>query len=279
MLNDCSMTQVAGIVASCVGIEAPADADAAYPLPGELMRAAGFDRAERALLYCPDAVAQWLYQRHTSWFAPVLAQAPLALPVRTMLPSVTPVCFGTMFTGVTPHVHGIECYDKHVLAQDSLFDALVRAGKRVALVAVADSSFDILFSDRGIDRFILPYDGEVNACARELIEADEHDVVVVYNQEFDDVMHATYPESKPALEALRHHIDAFGELARVAGTAWAHRDHMVAWLPDHGVHIADNGHGMHGSDREDDLNTLHFYGFRSARSGGRDRGTDKQGVR
>ena len=29
--------------------------------------------------------------------------------MRTVLPSVTPVCFGTMFTGVTPHVHGIEC--------------------------------------------------------------------------------------------------------------------------------------------------------------------------
>lgn len=265
MLNDCLMTQVTGIVSSCVGIEPPADAADAYPLPVDLMRAAGVARAERALLFCPDAVALWLYQRYTSWYVPVLRHAPLALPVRTMLPSVTPVCFGTMFTGVTPHVHGIECYDKHVLAQDSLFDALVRAGKRVALVAVADSSFDILFSDRAIDRFILPYDGEVAECARELIEADEHDVVVVYNQEFDDVMHATYPESKPALEALRHHIATFDELARRADSAWADHDRMVAWLPDHGVHIADNGHGQHGSDREDDLNTLHFYGFRPAR--------------
>lgn len=264
MLNDCSMTQVAAGIAGCLGIEPPVDAERAYPLVGDLMRARGVERVERALLFCPDAVALWLYQRYTSWYAPVLAEAPVALPVRTMLPSVTPVCFGTMFTGVTPYVHGIECYDKHILAQDSLFDALVRAGKRVALVAVADSSFDILFSDRTIDRFILPYDGDVNAKARELIEADEHDVVVVYNQEFDDVMHATYPESKRALEALEHHIAAFGELAGLARTAWAHHDRMVAWLPDHGVHIADNGHGQHGSDREDDLNTLHFYGFAPA---------------
>lgn len=265
MLNDCSMTQVAGTIAALMGVEAPAAAAEAYPLPHALMTASGIDRAERALIFCPDAVAMWLYQRYTSWYAPVLAHAPLALPVRTVLPSVTPVCFGTMFTGVTPHVHGIECYDKHVLAQDSLFDAFVRAGKRVALVAVADSSFDILFSDRAIDRHILPYDGEVNERAKELIEADEHDVIVVYNQQFDDVMHATYPESKPALEALRRHIAAFDELASVADAAWAAHDRLVAWLPDHGVHIADNGHGQHGSDREGDLNTLHFYGFSPAR--------------
>ena len=80
-------------------------------------------------------------------------------------------------------------------------------------------------------------------------------------------MHATYPESKPALEALRHHIAAFDELAGAADAAWAQRDRMVAWLPDHGVHIADNGHGQHGSDREDDLNTLHFYGFAPAARG------------
>lgn len=265
MLNDCSMTRVAATVADALGVAAPPEADAAYPFAGAAMRAAGIDRVERALIYCPDAIAQWLYQRYTSWYAPVVAHAPVAVPVHTMLPSVTPVCFGTMFTGVTPHVHGIERYEKHPLAQDSLFDALVRAGKKVALVAVADSSFDILFSNRPIDRHILPYDGEVNERALELIARDEHDVIVVYNQEFDDVMHRTYPESRPALEALKHHIAAFDELAGAAERAWSGRDAMVCWFPDHGVHIADNGCGQHGSDREDDLNTLHFFGFSPAK--------------
>ncbi len=265
MLNDCLMTQVAGTVSACLAIEPPPAAEPAYPLAPALMRAAGIERAQRALIYCPDAIAQWLYQRHTSWYAPVLRHAPVAVPVRTMLPSVTPVCFATMLCGVHPHIHGIERYEKHPLAQDSLFDALLRAGKRVALVAVADSSFDVLFSEREIDRFILPYDDEVNERARALIEADEHDVVVVYNQEFDDVMHRTHPESRLALEALRHHIAAFDALADTAARAWAAHDALVAWLPDHGVHIADDGHGMHGSNREDDLNTLHFYGFQPAR--------------
>jgi hypothetical protein len=34
-----------------------------------------------------------------------------------------------------------------VLACDTVFDALVRAGKKVAIVAVRDSSIDLIFRD------------------------------------------------------------------------------------------------------------------------------------
>ena len=45
-----------------------------------------------------------------------------------MLP-VTPVCFGTMYTGAQPAVHGIQKYEKPVIQIDTIFDALIRAGK------------------------------------------------------------------------------------------------------------------------------------------------------
>ena len=59
-------------------------------------------------------------------------------------------------------MHGIQKYEKHLLKQESLFDCLAAAGKKTALVAVADSSMAVLFQEReGIDYYILPYDGEV----------------------------------------------------------------------------------------------------------------------
>lgn len=265
MLNSCSMTKVAATLATCLDIEPPSEADGPIQLVGKFMEANGIGHAERALVYNPDAMGLWLYQRHTEWYAPVIAHAPLAVPMRTMLPSVTPVCFGTMYTGVNPHVHGIERYEKHTLEQESLFDCLLAAEKKVALVVVKDSSMDILFNDRAVDRFILSDDAAVNDCAEELIEAGEHEVVVVYNQEFDDVMHYTYPESRISIEAIHHHISAFDRLCSAVETSWAMYDTLFCWAPDHGIHIADDGHGMHGSDREDDLNTLHFYGFKPAR--------------
>lgn len=70
------------------------------------------------------------------------------------MPSVTPVSFGTMYTGAMPEVHGIRCYSKPVIKIDSLFDSLRRSGKRVALVAVVNSSMAKIFEERDIDYYL-----------------------------------------------------------------------------------------------------------------------------
>lgn len=261
MKNTISMTQFAATVAGAMGIPGPRAAGGAFSLLGETLKRQGVSTAKRVLLYNPDAVGMWLFQKYTPWFAPVARHTQLGVPVQTVLPSVTPVCFGTMYTGVEPAVHGIQKYEKHLLRQESLFDCLAAAGKKTALVAVADSSMDILFRERaGVDYFILPYDGDVTAQAEELIRAGEHEVVVAYNQEYDDVMHRTFPESEEALRALRNHIGAFDRLCAAAEEAWAADDSLVVWATDHGIHTNDQGHGTHGSDLEDDLNVMHFFG-------------------
>ena len=98
-----------------------------------------------------------------------------------------------MYTGVLPEVHGIQGYTKPVITVDSLFDSLARSGKRVALVAVENSSMAIIFQNRPIDYFIVPYDDAATEKGLELIAQDRHDVVVVYNQEYDDMIHRTRP--------------------------------------------------------------------------------------
>ena len=49
------------------------------------------------MIYNPDCIPMWLYQKYTEKFAPVLAATQLTVPVATVMPSVTPVCFGTMY--------------------------------------------------------------------------------------------------------------------------------------------------------------------------------------
>lgn len=255
-----SMTQFAATLAGCLDVPAPAAAAPAHPLLANLLAARGLTKVERALVYNPDATGMWLYHRRPEMFLPVLAHTQLAVPTRTVLPSVTPVCFGTMYTGVEPAVHGIQRYEKHALAQESLFECLVAAGKRCCVVAVKDSSMDILYAEKPVDHFVEPYDAEATARACELLRADAYDVVVVYNQEYDDVMHRTYPESEVSLAALRHHVAAFDELCQAALEGWAGKDALVCWATDHGTHIGDMGCGCHGSDRDEDVNVLHFFG-------------------
>lgn len=265
MKNSISMTQFAATVAGCIGVPAPEEAGEPFTLAGELMRAKDVRKAEKVLIYNPDAVGLWLFQKYTEWFAPVLRHTQLGVPVCTVLPSYTPVCFGTMYTGVEPSVHGIQKYEKHVLEQKSLFDTLAEAGKKVAIVAVENSSMAIIFGNRQVDYYILPYDGEVRDKALELIEEDKYDVIAVYNQEYDDVMHRTWPESEESLQALKNHIRTFDQLCCACEKKWKEQDSLLCWATDHGIHTNQEGHGTHGSDLEEDLNVMHFFGVQKGR--------------
>ena len=212
------------------------------------------------MIYNPDCISMWMYQKYTDLFSPVLAATQLTVPIATVMPSVTPVCFGTMYTGAMPAVHGIQSYTKPQITIDSLFDALHRAGKKVALVTVENSSMDLIFRGREIDYFPMPYDGEATEKGLELIAGNQYDVVVVYNQEYDDMIHDTKPESPEAMAALKKHVAAFKALTDAVKEHWSDSDSLVVWATDHGVHTDWDGHGNHGEFREEDINVMHFYG-------------------
>ncbi len=222
-------------------------------------------RVERCLIYCPDAIGKVAVRQFTEDFERVREFAPIAIELQSALPTSTPVCFATMFTGTRPETHGIRKYEKPVVRQPTLFDALAAAGRRVAIVAVAGSSVDTIFRDRAIEYWSETYDAEVTERARELLIPDGPDVIVVYHQEYDDVMHATEPYSDEAIAALHRHIDSFVSLVRASDEAWSMLDRAVVFAPDHGVHLDnETRHGTHGSDLPDDIEVVHFYGFGGA---------------
>lgn len=260
MFNSLSMTRFAASIAEAMDIPAPAGADRPIPQVKRLVQNTLGGRADRVMIYNPDAISMWLVQKYTEAFAPVMERTQLMLPVSTVMPSVTPVCFATMYTGTLPEVHGIRAYEKPIVKIDSLFDTLARSGKRVGLVTVTGSSMDKIFAGRDIQYFSMPYDENVIKKAKELIEADSCDVVVAYNQEFDDIMHETTPESEKSMAAVLHHIAAFELLADTAKLAWAGHNSLVCWASDHGIHTSIAGHGDHGEQIEDDINVFHFYG-------------------
>ncbi|MEI6578309.1 MAG: alkaline phosphatase family protein, partial [Eubacteriales bacterium] len=137
--NSISMTQLAATVSDIIVIEPPKQAAEKIDWLSELLKSYARGKVDRTVLYNPDAVAMWLFQNYTADFAPVLKHTQVSVPLITVMPSVTPVCFASMYTGTLAEVHGIEKYEKPVVTIDSLFDALIRAGKRVAIVAVKGS--------------------------------------------------------------------------------------------------------------------------------------------
>lgn len=257
-----AITTITSTLCRLMGVELPRLArEAALEPVIEIAHHKGISQIRRCLVYAPDAVGRRLVSDRWDLVREVTRFAPLHLPVVSVFPPKTPVCFASMFTGAPPAGHGLTRYEKPVLRCDTLFDAFARTGKRVAIAAVEDSSLDLIFRGRSIDYLSEPDDDRVTCRSLELIEGGRHDLIVAYHQEYDDVMHETHPTSPRAIRALRHHIDSFCKMAHAAWTSWDGTDSLVLFAPDHGAHRDPiTGKGTHGENIPDDMEIMHFFG-------------------
>jgi len=263
MYSKYRITRTAATVAALMGFDKPACAEDANELVVENARRAlpaGTDTFDRVLMYNPDAVALWLYPKYTDRFAPALVRTDLQIPVESVMPSVTPVCFASMYTGAMPEIHGIRKYTKPVLTTDTLFDAAIRAGKKCAILAETDCSIAKIFLERELDYFIYDTIDEVNAKALELIAADEYDLIVVYNGNYDSTMHKNAPESDAALAELSRNSEDFAALVDAVRTHWTDHNTFYGYCPDHGCHEIDGKNGSHGLDQDEDMIVIHLFG-------------------
>jgi hypothetical protein len=221
------------------------------------------EKIEKCLVFAPDAIGNHLYIKYQSLFGELLRLAPINVNLQSVVPPKTPVCFASMFSGATPEQHGIRQYEKPVLKCDTLFDSLIRAGKRVAIVAVENSSIDRIFRDRKIDYFSENYDLAVLERVFLLMKSDKHDFILAYNQEYDDVMHATGPFSNEAIQAAKNNISGFIRLSMDFDEYWGLYNRVIVFSPDHGAHLNySDGKGTHGDDIPEDMEIIHYYGIR-----------------
>ena len=263
MLNENSLDTICAALTYALGIDAPSISAA----PNEALVAYideifGGEKADRILMYNPDAVAQWIYEKYARYCKEATRYTDIAVPLRTVMPSVTPVCFATMYTGAQPAVHGIQKYAKPVLTVETIFDAMVKAGRKCAIITSGDCSMSRIFLERKID-YLHYENGEavnrVNAMAAEAIIQDKYDFIAVYNGNYDSVMHKYGPESMEAIAELRANSLAFGALSNLVERNWTKHNTLVGFAMDHGCHEIDGGCGSHGLDMEEDLNIVHLY--------------------
>jgi hypothetical protein len=225
-------------------------------------KALGGRHVEKMLVYAPDALGEWIYRENKRLYSGVKRLAPVEVEMRSVVPSKTPVCYASMFTGAPPKVHGITQYEKPVLTCDTLFDALTRAKKKAAIVAVKGSSIDLIFRNRKMDYYTEEYDPQVEARVLDILEAKDYDFILAYHQEYDDLMHESTPRDAEALKAFRRHLKSFETLATAFNKRYASVNRAVVFTPDHGTHIdPENGKGTHGLDIPEDMEVRHFWGI------------------
>ena len=262
MYNLNSLDTICGALTYAMGIEPPKEAAQKNPeLAAFIDRAFGGEKADRVVMYNPDAIGQWIYEKYPYFCRAMERFADVKIPLCSVMPSVTPVCFGTMYTGAQPDVHGIKKYEKPVITIDTLFDALIRAGKKIAVITYGDASIARIFLNREMDYFHFEEGREedANAKAVEVILADTYDFIVIYNGNYDGVMHKFGPESAEALGELRANCHFYGILCGLIEKHWKHHNTLVGFAMDHGCHEIDGDCGSHGLDMEEDLNIVHTY--------------------
>ena len=260
MINPISLDTLCAALTAAMGVEAPKEAAAPVSaLVDYVAETFQNEKADRIFMYNPDAIAQWVYEKYPQLFTEAKSRLGLELPFCTVMPSVTPVCFGTMYTGAQPAVHGIQGYVKPVITIDTFFDAMIRAGKKVALVAHTGSSMAKIFLEREMDYYTYDSIDQLSAKAAELILLDEHDVICVYHDTYDTIMHKYGPESVEALAELRANVEFYGMFCSMIEEKWKKHNTLVGFAMDHGCHEIDGGCGSHGLDMPEDLNIVHLY--------------------
>lgn len=242
-------------VLTALGIELPEGIDAPNDELASL--AAG---ADKVVLYNPDAVAWWLYEKYRPMFKKAESCSEKAVRLTSVMPSVTPVSFATMYTGLMPEKHGIMKYEKPVLTVDTMFDYLIKAGKKPAIISTKGDSISKIFLERDMDYYIYMTKQAVNFKTEQLIKSGKYDVLVIYNPDYDSTMHAKGPEHKKSLEHLRQNAATYERFVKLINKTYKNEKVFYGFCPDHGCHEIDGGRGSHGLDMEEDMNVIHFYG-------------------
>lgn len=267
--NSNSLARFAATMSRAMGITPPMCAEPELDWVCEALSDLCKEGFDRVLIHNPDAVGMWLYEEHPDAFVPVLKHTNITVPFKSPMPSYTPVCFGTMYTGAMPEKHGIQKYEKPIIQIDTFFEAVIRAGKKIAILSIERASMSHIFLEKGIDIYNCNSEAEIVAKAQELILADTYDVLCVYTFMFDTMNHRHGPYAKETIDALYTQSIYFDTLVSCAKRNWKKHNTLIAFSPDHGVHQAPEGtlntkgkpiKGNHGSDSPLDLNILHHIG-------------------
>lgn len=258
--NSYSLKHFAGIVADCMDISLPDTYAPSVAWIPALLKERMNSTADRAVLYHADAVGHHIWQKYTSLFAPVYQHTSLSVPFLSTVESVTPVAHATMYTGMDPEGHGILTYTRPQLTCDTFFDVLLREGRKVAIVAQADSTFLHIFKGRNLDYFEAANAVEVQEKSLELIAKNEYDVISIHTFDYDNAAHAFGPESKQALNAVSLEAEGFHRIAEAVRESYAGHRTLLTYSPDHGQHPVLGGTGAHGSKMTEDMNIVHFFG-------------------
>ncbi len=267
--NTLPTTRMAATIADIAGFRKPSEADEKIDWLADIWKSRFGGNADGVFIFSTDAVASWIVRKYPDKFAQVWKYAPMMIPMRTALPSLTAIDYAAFFSGTDPSVNGVDHYVVPVLSpectepllkSDSLIAAAVRSGRKVCVITCDNGCIAAMLSRSGADFRIIPGDDD-EAMFREavtVIESKAYDFVFLYQLGFDYAQHRYGPESETALETLDQIIGRFTVFCETVKDNHPGKN-LVMFHTDHGCHKTGDK-GIHGEDIPEDTDIFEFFG-------------------
>lgn len=217
---------------------------------------------DHIVLYAPDAIGTFFVEKHPDFFGLIRNFCSCEIMINSIFPSVTPVCFASMFSGAEPAVHGIMKYEKPPLECETIFDTLSASGKKGLICTRDGSSIHRMFSEKPVEMEIWNDDRSTTDAGIQAVSSGKYDFLLIYNQDYDDEIHRSSPDSFQAVSAAKSHVDAFLKLHVACCRFYMGKSWVLAFVPDHGAHFCSVlGKGHHGTYSPEDMKVTHFFRF------------------
>ena len=247
-----SIKDVAPTVSAILGLRSPAQSTGA--VIQQIVR--DLSDRQRVAVLVPDALGLFPFQRWRDEM-PYLSSLhdKHSIVMRSVLPSVTPVCFSAILTGAEQSVHGVDARTD-TIACETLFDTVGQSEGQTAGVGLrGHTGYEFVGRHAGIRGD--GGDGSDAGTEAEVIRiVDQHSPAFVIAQLYwtDGIFHKYGPSSPAVVPILQETDSRIDRLCRYLGD----QGYGVIVLADHGQHdLPDAGEGenkgRHGTDADEDL--------------------------
>jgi len=269
-----NLTNFASTLLECMGIDAPGHMSGPVKALADQICTNAGGKVDKAFIFHADAVPAYIVEEHEELFEPVRRNTQICTGFNAVMPSITPVCFGAMYSGAYPDENGVPDYLPPMLTPElvqprisctTVIEALADAGKKVAVVTCSNGCIASMLYGRGADMYIIDGDNDeaMYRAADEALESDKYDVIFLYQLSFDYTMHEFGPRSKEALKVLDGLTKRFETVAGHVQETWRGHNRLIVFNSDHGSHDVQGhpGHkGAHGDNIPEDMQMKWFFG-------------------
>jgi len=245
-----SIVSVAPTTCAVLGLPAPKSAEG--PVISEVVES--MTQQEKMAILAPDAFGYLMWERWKSEvpFLTGLANEHL-LRLRCVMPSVTPVNFATIVSGVGLTVHGVR-KKEHDFKCETVFDVVRTAGHRSAGFGQPEwTGSDLLAREADIDGTSEKNsDDSIVKRVLEVLDEESPKFIIAQIGETDDIFHEYGPSSPEVIPGLRRTDQRLKHLVRKLIPL----GYGIIILADHGQHDChdreDGLRGIHGTDSDED---------------------------